>query len=133
MSKTRKYQISYLFDGSPVKIKRNLKKVKEDYIYEKPCLYNGKFTTEIPRQDFYYSSYLMYEKNKFWTNLEKRVWKESIKLLIKEHGLNVNLSKYGILQSHFVYAKSKERVSKSVINSILKRTKEELNKAKTGI
>jgi len=120
-------QSGYSFEGKKITFNRKVDVFEDGYIYEKPKLANGKYWGGVPKQDFFYSSQILCEKDNFLTHLESRVWKSAIKQLIKEYGKNVDLNKYNVLNTHFSYQTDKDRIPPEVIKKIKSRTLQELN------
>jgi hypothetical protein len=116
------------FTGKSLEFNRRVRKTKEGgYIYEKPTLVNGKFWGGAPKIDFMYPLKILYEEDKFFTNLNKKVWKASIEQLVKEQGKGVDLSQASILKSNWIYQNRREKLPQEVIDKIKNRTKKELN------
>lgn len=122
-SKTQK---SIMFNGEEIEFSRNIKPYDDGFIYEKPTLANDKYYGSVPREDHFYCSHVMIQENNYFDNLEKQVWKNTIKQLIKEHGENPNLEKTSVLKAHYIYNKSPERLPQEIVNKIKERTKKEL-------
>ncbi len=126
--KPEKTQSAYSYDGEELLFNRRIVPMSEGFIYEKPALANNCFWGGVPRQDFFYSGFILYEKNSFLKKMEKLVWTATVKQLIKEHGKHVDLSKYNILNTHFTYQTAKHRLPSRVVDKILDRTEKELKK-----
>jgi hypothetical protein len=117
------------FTGEVLKFDRNVRELKKGgYIYEKPSLINGKFWGSAPKIDFMYPLKILYEENKFFTNLDKKVWRAFTEQLVKEQGSNVDLSKASILYSNWIYQNRRKKFSPQIIKYIKDRTKRELKK-----
>lgn len=117
------------FTGEVLEFDRNVKELKDGgYLYEKSVLVNRKFWGGAPRIDFMYPLKILYEENKFFTNLDKKVWGAFIEQLVKEQGRNVNLSKASILYSNWVYQNKREKLPPKIIEYIKDRTKRELKR-----
>jgi len=127
-SRPQNAQSSYAFNGEKITFDRKVRPTEGGFIYEKPGLVDGKFIGEASRLDYYYCGHVLYEKENYFTLLEKNVWKKTIQHLISEHGPYPDLSKYNILNLLFVYHKARERLSEEIVNKITDRTKKELEK-----
>jgi hypothetical protein len=122
-------QTQYGFDGQPIVIERNVREYEDGYLFTKPALAQGKFWGGVPRQDFFYSGEIVYEKDGFLSELGKEVWTAVIAQLVKEYGPTVDLEKYNILNSHVTYQTAPQRLPESVTSKIQDRTREEVQKA----
>ncbi|MCK4647467.1 hypothetical protein KAT24_00880 [Candidatus Pacearchaeota archaeon] len=122
-------QKSLGFTGEVLEFNRNVRGLREGgYLYEKPIWVNGKFWGGAPKIDFMYPLKILYEKDKFFTNLDEKVWKAFTEQLVKEQGKNVNLSKASILHSNWIYQNRQEKLPSKMIKYIKDRTKKELKK-----
>lgn len=126
--KLNQIQISYGFDGREMTIHRKVTPFQNGFLYKKPALLNGKYWGGVPRQDFLYSGFIVLQEKTFFSDLEKRVWKTTIKQLIKEYGRNIDLNKVNILNTHHTYQTDPQKMPLKVIKQIQKRTKLELEK-----
>lgn len=115
-------QTQYCFDGEPITFNRNVHSFEDGFLFTKPALAEGIFWGGVPRQDFFYSGVIVFEKDGFLSNLEKKVWKAVISQLVKEHGPSVDTQKYNVLNSHFTFHTAPERLPNSVIKNIQNRT-----------
>ena len=116
----------YLFDGTLIEFDQNVRKFGKGYLYEKPILFEGKYWNAVPRNDFICSYHILHEKDNFWKELELKVWREIVKLLIKEYGNKPDLDKVGPIYSHWVYQNSPERLPLGFIEKVKNKTKEEI-------
>ncbi|MBU1246079.1 MAG: hypothetical protein ABIJ20_04485 [Nanoarchaeota archaeon] len=121
-------QDAWGFDGVHIVIDRNVIPCGDNYSYSKPALVNGKFWGGVPRADFFYLGHFAYEEGNFLTNLEKVVWEITIKQLVNEHGFNVDLSRFNVLNSVHPYNTSPEKLPPKTITNIQEGTIEELAK-----
>ena len=122
----------FRFNGEAVGVDRKVKKFEGGYIYTQPALCDGKYYGSVPRDDFFYLSHVPFEKNRFFTNLEKEVWRVVVLRLIKEFGPDVNLREANIPNSIFRYnrdkAANKKLISDTIIKKINNRTKKKITK-----
>jgi hypothetical protein len=121
-------QTGYGFSGEILHFKRNVKSFLQGNIYEKPALVEQKYWGGVPRQDFFYSGQILYERQSFLTQLEQEVWKTTMLQLRKEYGSHPDLDKYNVLNTHWTYQRAQERLPQQVIERIRRRTQEELDK-----
>ena len=117
----------YSFDGKLIEFNQNVKKTANGYLYEKPIFFEGKYWNAVPRNDFLCSYYILHQEDNFWEELERKVWKEIAKLLVKEYGKNPDLSKVGPIYSHWVYQNNLEKLPPGFIERVINKTKEELS------
>lgn len=117
------------FGGEVIEFDREVTPCGEGYLYSKPSLVDGRFWGGVPRADFIYPGYYVYEQGPFLTNLEKVVWETMIRQLIKEHGPEVDLSKHNILNSLHTFHAHPERIPHETITRIQERTRRELERA----
>lgn len=131
-SKPENTKLIYDFEGNEIKIDIKVKhsKIGHGFIYTKPALSNGKFIGVYPTMDFIESCQILYEKNNFLINLQKDIWKNIANQLILEHGKNVNLAKFNILNAHWVYQNHPEKLPQKIINQIQEKTKSILDSLK---
>ena len=127
ISKPDDTQEQYGFDGNATTFKRNIVSLEGGFSYDRPLFMDQKYMGLYPRTDFLYSYSILYQDSKFFSNLEDQVWGTIIKRLVEEYP-NPDLEKVNVLNTHYVYQKSKERLPKKIIDKILKRTEEELKK-----
>lgn len=127
-NKPSETQIGFGFSGEQYAVKRNVKRFKNGFLYEKPALANGKYWGRVPNQDFFYSGHIIYEENSFLSQLEKRVWKITIQKLKEECGEKPDLDKCNVLNTHWSYHKARDRLPDSVIQNIKRRTEQELSR-----
>jgi len=118
------------FEGIKHVFDRKVQPHKKGFLYERPCFAEGKYWGDVPREDFFYSNKILYEKELFFTKLEKEVWRVTIKQLLKEYGNNPNLNKVNILNTHWVYRNARHKLPLEVIEKIKRRTEEEFKKLK---
>lgn len=121
-------QNNYLFDGSLVEIRRDVVEFGDGFLYSKPALADGRFWGVCPRSDFLYGGYIVYEQDNFLSDMEKKVWEVTVKKLKEEHGPEVDLDKFNILNTHYPYQNDRTRFPISAVEAIKKRTIEELAK-----
>lgn len=101
--KPSEQQTSYSFSGQAITFNRHVRPYSEGgYFYEKPALAMGHFWGGPPRQDFLHSYYLVYQETRFVQDLEQKVWKATVKQLLRE-----NASEEGILKSHHSFHQNK--------------------------
>src|SRR3989344_8467494 len=115
-------QKAWKFDGTQIMFDRDVRPVQGGFLYDKPALFEGKYFGAVPRQDFFNSGQVLHQQNGFFRELEPRVWRKTIELLVAEHGPNPNLSRTNILNTHFTYQKEPDRLPNSVITRINERT-----------
>ncbi len=116
------------FNGEQIVIIYTPDPFEDGFLYRKPALVRNKFWNTAPICDFFYTSAFLYQKDNYLDNLEKEVWKTTIKQLIKEYGPNVDLKKANILNSYFIYKTKPERLPKRIISKIQERTMAELKR-----
>lgn len=119
--KPNEIQTAFGFSGEEIRFNRNVTSFRNGYLYEKPALINGKYWGGVPRQDFFYSGFIICEKENFLTDLEKEVWERTIAKLKEENAGS-------ILNTHFTYNKEPERLPKKFFKNIKERTALELDK-----
>ena len=119
-------QEAYGFDGKQLAIKRKIMPFNDGFLYSKTALVEGIYWGGVPRQDFFYSGFIVLQEDNFLLDLEKQVWTTSIAQLVKEHGRNPDVNKVNILNTHFTYQKNPGRLPAEIIEKIKKRTKSEL-------
>jgi len=131
--KPSEMQENYGFDGKKIKFNRNIIPYKKGFIYEKPALAQEKYWGGPPRQDFFYSWFKLYQEGNFLSDLERNVWKTTIKQLFKEYGRNPDLNKIKILNTHYTYQTARFKLSPRMVGEIEKRTEWELKQYKNEI
>lgn len=114
------------FEGIKHTFNRKVRACGKGFIYERPCFVEGKYWGDVPREDFFYSSQILYEQEFFLTQLEKDVWKATIQQLVKEYGLKVDLTKANLLNIHWIYRNARHKLPQEVIKLITARTEKEL-------
>ena len=120
----------YGFGGEKICFDRNVKEIKEGFLYTHPALVGGKYYGGVPRDDFFYLAYIAYEKERFFTKLREKVWKVIIRQFIKEYGMNYDLSKASPLKAIFLYnwqiELDKKLMNDEIVNKINARLNDEL-------
>lgn len=126
--KPNDFQYGFDFKGNNLRIDRNVREFKNGFLYEKPTLIEDKFWGCVPRQDFLYSAHCLHEQDEFFKKLDSKVWEKIVEQMIKEHGSSINLEEINILNTHYTYQTTPERVPENVVFKIKERTKTEINK-----
>ena len=121
-TKPRSSQEAFTFGGEKISFDRKIKPYEKGFIFEKPALVNGKYWGVPPRQDYFFSGDIIFEKNGLFTKLESKVWQTTVGQLLKEYGPNINLKNTNILNTHFSYQAAKEKVPLEVAEKIKNRT-----------
>jgi len=126
--KPRDKQLAFTFSGEKIFFDRNVRPFGSGYLYDKPALANGVYWGGVPHDDFFFCNYLVYDKNDFYSDLSNEVWSSVIKQLVKEHGLNVDIEKFNVLNSMYTYQTNRIGLPKAIIEKIKQRTLQELEK-----
>jgi len=113
------------FDGKERKMKRAVTEFWGGYCYEIPALFEEKFYTHAIREQVLGAGGIIAQHDNFLTNLSNAAWRATVQQLIKEHGENVDLKKYSVLNT--IYAFQKGALSQEKIDEINRRTVKELN------
>lgn len=119
-------KVAWGFDGNNLLVRRKVVPFNDGYLYNKPVLLEGKYWGGVPRQDFFYSGYVVLQENDFFTDLEARTWRVAIEQLVKEHGRTPDLTKTNILNTHYTYKTNRGKLPTEVTDKITKRTVIEL-------
>lgn len=116
---------SYGFRGK-LTVHRPSTKFENGWIRPRPQFAtNDLFYADGPRIDFMYSSYLAFQRNSFFDNLEREVWPVYIAQLVKENP-KLNLEEASLLNAHRVYQTQPERLPAHIVRKIRERTAKEL-------
>ncbi|MBS3172472.1 hypothetical protein J4438_02755 [Candidatus Woesearchaeota archaeon] len=118
------YQEGYDFSGKKIRVDREVEPFENGYIFSKPSLQKGVYWGGVPRDDFLFMNYIVYEKDKFYTTLTNEVWISLIKQLIKESKHEVNLDKNSIINTIFTYQTNRQGMSQKTIEKIKSKTEE---------
>lgn len=121
-------QSSYGFDGTLFTFQRNVTPYESGFLYEKPALAEGKFWGGPPRGDFLIPSHILYQKGDFFNKIRENVWDSVLRQLIKEFGPDVDLNHVNVINSHFTYQRTPEKLPSSTIETIKKETEDRLRK-----
>lgn len=127
--KPRLKQYAFNFSGKKIFFDRNVRSFGSGYLYDKPALANGFYWGGVPKDDFLFCGSLVYDKNDFYSDLIDEIWQSTIKQLIKEHGVNVDIKKFNVLNSMYTYQTNRLGLPKDIIEKIKQRTVLELEKA----
>lgn len=127
-SKPSETQKTFNFEGKEVLIHRKVTPHKEGFIFTKPALNEGFYWGGVPRDDFLFMNYIIYDKEEFYQNLTKQVWATLATQLKKEHGPKVDLEKYNILNSIFTYQTNRQGLPKETIQKIKFETEDRLRR-----
>jgi len=125
-TKPQETQNCYRFNGEPVTFNRSVRPYGKGFLYEKPALADGKFWGGPPRSDFLVGGHVLYESKNFLKSLSDKVWKSTIKQMIKEYGSNIDLSKINILNTDFTFQRKPEKLPQKIIDAVQERTLKEL-------
>lgn len=117
-SKPNETQKAFDFEGKKVLIHRDVKPYKSGFIFTKPALNNGAYWGGVPRDDFLFMNYVVFDKNKFYSNLKKQVWKTLCNQLKKEHGPKVDVKKFNLLNSIYTYQTNRQGMPNKTIQRI---------------
>ena len=115
------------FDGTEVTYQRKIENFGRGFTYDRRALIDGKYIGSVPRNDFFFMNYLVFDRNNFFAGLSDEVWRTVAERLFNEHGPKVDLSKYSILNTIFAYQKKRDKVPKEIFERIDKRTRQELS------
>jgi len=126
LTRPAEMQTGFGFDGREIIFPKNVRQCGVGYLYEKPALFNGVYWGGVPRQDFLYSGHILYENEKFLTQLEALSWNTLIAKMVSEYGPSINLCEINMLNTHYAYMMSPEKVPDHVVEKIKVRTRTEL-------
>ncbi|MBI4145053.1 hypothetical protein HY493_02500 [Candidatus Woesearchaeota archaeon] len=116
------------FDGVPLEIHREVQEVSGGYVYRMPTLAGGNWYMAAVRQDYFCSGKILFQRDGRLAALEQAVWTSAIAHLVKEHGRDVDLGRFNILNAHWTHHNKPGRLPESVARGIVERTKKELEK-----
>lgn len=116
---------AYGFDGKDLRLNSDVSELWGGFLYNIPALINGKFYTTAIREQFLGTSAVLHDNNQFLTLLENDTWHATIRQLTVQHGVNVDLDKYNVLNT--LSAHHQKKLPPDRIAAITKRTVKELN------
>jgi len=131
-SRPRDTQESHGFSGEKISFDRSVAKYNNGWLYSKKQLVDGKLLLMPPIYDFIESLQILYEQQNFITNLKKEVWKRIVQQLVNEYGLDVDLNKFSVLNSHWIYKERPKNLPEEIIQKIKERTLKELEDLKNS-
>ncbi len=117
---------SYNFEGMLISFNRVMNPLGNGWVYIRNFIMDGRYVAISPAQDYIYSAQFLYDPEHFLEHMEKTFWKVVIGQLVKEYGKDPDLTKTSILNLHYTYMKTPERVPKEIVKKIQERTQNEL-------
>jgi len=122
-SRPPEFQSVFDFEGKKFTIKRTVKSYKGGFLYKKPGVSKGKYWGGVPRDDFFFTSHITFDKNRFYANLTKKVWAAVVAQLKKEHGPDVDLERYNVLNTIYTYQTNRQGLRRKTIEKIKAETR----------
>ena len=121
-------QTSYDFEGKAVTFERDVMPFSDGWLYKRKSIVDGNFVLVPPVSDFIVGFSVLQEQHKFITGMEENVWKAIVRRLVKEHGPDVDLSRFNVLNSYYAYNARPEKIPPGFEERITERTLEEVGK-----
>jgi predicted nucleotidyltransferase len=116
---------AYGFDGKDVRLSREVMEMWGGYVYNVPSLAKDKFYTTPIRENMLGTGGIIVQNDSFLSKLEQDAWSATVQQLIKEHGADVDLRKYNVLNT--IYAYHQKRLPENLAKDIQRHTNRELN------
>jgi hypothetical protein len=116
----------YLFDGRRAEVPRTITPLGTGFVYDRKVLADGEWYMGAVRQDHFCCGMFLYDKNERLPALRASAWRSAIASLVGKYGKDVDLKKYNILNTHWVYQTARERLPENVILAIKKKSELQL-------